>query len=230
MGGNQIIKYNYNKKTIAQKVYEKIKKMIVNQEILPGNPMVEADFAKKLNVSRTPVRVAIRYLQEDGLVELFSNKGAFVKSFSKNDIILSFEIIEALEGMAAYLVAEKYKSRNLVKSDLDNLEKLVIKMDEDLEIPNFNDWSECDRKFHNEIANLCGNHYIRDEHVKLKIQMNCVLWFITPIYVDKRASDKEHHMILEAILAKDPDKARQIAQNHRNRARKEIIKTYKCIF
>jgi len=106
--------------------------MIVNQEMLPGNPIVEVDFAKKLNISRTPVRVAIRHLQEDGLVELVSNKGSFVKSFSKNDIILSFEIVEALEGMAAYLVAEKYKSKNLVKSDLDNIGKLITKMDKDL--------------------------------------------------------------------------------------------------
>jgi len=174
------------KKTAAQKAYEKIKKMIVNQEMLPGNPIVEVDFAKKLNISRTPIRVAIRHLQEDGLVELVSNKGAFVKSFSKNDIILSFEIVEALEGMAAYLVAEKYKSRNLLKSDLDNLEKLVLKMDKDLETSNFNDWSKCDREFHNEITKLCGNHYIRDEHARLKIQMNCVLWFITPIYIDKK--------------------------------------------
>jgi len=129
---NGDIKYNYDKKTAAQKVYEKIKKMIVNQEMLPGNPIVEVDFAKKLNISRTPVRVAIRHLQEDGLVELVSNKGSFVKSFSKNDIILSFEIVEALEGMAAYLVAEKYKSKNLVKSDLDNIGKLITKMDKDL--------------------------------------------------------------------------------------------------
>jgi DNA-binding GntR family transcriptional regulator len=214
------------KKTVAQKAYEKIKKMIINQEILPGTPIVEVNFAKKLNMSRTPIRVAIRHLQEDGLVELVSNKGAFVKILSKNDIILSFEMLEALEGMAAYLVAEKYKLRNLLKSDLDNLEKLAIKMDKDLETINFNNWSKCDREFHNEIAKLCGNYYISNQHVILKIQMNCALWFITPVYVDKKASNKEHHMILEAILSKDPDKARQIAQNHRNRARKEIIKTY----
>lgn len=106
------------KKTVAQKVYEKIKKMIVNQEMLPGDPIIEVVFAKKFNISRTPVRVAIRDLQEDGLVELVSNKGAFVKRFSKADIILSFEMLEALEGMAAYLVAEKYKSGNLIKTIL----------------------------------------------------------------------------------------------------------------
>ena len=151
------------KKTIAQNAYEKIKKMIINQEILPGNPIVEVNFAEKLNISRTPIRAAIQQLQEDGLVELISNKGAFVKSFSKQDIILSFEILEALEGMAAYLVAEKYKSKNLRKSNLATLEKLVKKMNKDLETSNLNDWSKSDREFHNEIAKLCGNHYIRPE-------------------------------------------------------------------
>lgn len=171
---NGDIKYNYDKKTIAQKDYEKIKKMIIRQKILPGNPIVEVDFAKKLNISRTPIKAAIRYLQEDGLVELVSNKGAFVKSFSKDDIIQSFEIIEALEGMAAYLVAEKYKSGNLIKNDFNNLKNLIKTIDKDLKASNFNDWSKCDREFHNEIVKPCGNHYIRDEHIRLKIQMNCV--------------------------------------------------------
>jgi len=196
--------------------------MIVSKELLPGNPIGEVDFAKKLNISRTPIRAAIHILQDDGLVELVSNKGAYVKSFSKNDIILSYEIVEALEGMATYLVAEKYKSGYLLKSDLDNLKKLVIKMDKDLETTNYNDWSKCDGEFHGEITKLCGNYYIKNEHLRLKIQMNCVLWFITPTYIDKRTSNKEHHMILESILEKEPDKARQIAQNHRNRVRNEI--------
>ena len=206
----------------SQKAYKNIKKMIINGELLPGNPIGEVYFARKFNMSRTPIRTAINSLQDDGLVELISNKGAYVKNISKNEIILSYEIIEALEGMAAYLVAEKYKSGVLLKSNLDNLKKLVIKMDKYLETKNYNDWSICDGEFHGEIAKLCGNYYIQNEHSRLKIQMNCVLWFITPMYIDKRTSNKEHYMILESILEKEPDKARQIAQNHRHRVRNEI--------
>lgn len=206
----------------SQNAYEKIKNMIVNRELLPGNPIGEVDFANKLNISRTPIRAAIHSLQDDGLVELVSNKGAYVKNLSKSEIILSYEIVEALEGMAAYLVAEKYKSRYLLKSDFDNLKKLVIKMDEDMDTTNYSNWSKCDGEFHSEIAKLCGNYYIKNEHTRLEIQMNCVLWFITPTYIDKRTSNKEHHVILESILGKEPDKARQISQNHRHRVRNVI--------
>ncbi|MBZ4656516.1 MAG: hypothetical protein PWR27_2100 [Petroclostridium sp.] len=211
------------KKSATQNAYEKIKNMIINQELLPGQPIVEVNFANKFNMSRTPIRAAIQLLQEDGLVELIPNKGTFVKSFTKNDIILCFEMVEALEGMATYLAAEKHKSGNLIKRDLNNLKKLVKKMDEALEVSNLNDWSKSDEEFHNEITKLCGNHYIKDEYVRLRTQLNCVLWFITPMYIDKRASNQEHHMILEAILEKNPDKARQVAQSHRNRVRKELM-------
>jgi DNA-binding GntR family transcriptional regulator len=132
-------------------------------------------------------------------------------------------MVEALEGMATYLVAEKYKSGNLVKRDISNLKKLVEKMDQALEVSDLNEWSKSDEEFHNEITRLCRNHYIKDEYIRLRTQLNCVLWFITPIYIDKSASNQEHHMVLEAILEKDPDKARQAAQNHRNRVRKELM-------
>lgn len=211
------------KKSATQNAYEKIKNMIINQELLPGQPIVEASFASKLNMSRTPIRAAIQLLQEDGLVELVLNKGTFVKSFTKNDIILCFEMVEALEGMATYLTTEKYKSGNLIKRDLIHLKKLIKKMDEALDVLNLNAWSKSDEEFHNEITKLCGNHYIRDEYARLRTHLNCVLWFITPMYIDKRASNKEHHMIFEAIMEKNPDKARQIAQNHRNRVRKELM-------
>lgn len=212
------------KKSATKKTYEEIKNMIMNQELLPGQPLIEKDFAIKLNISRTPLRAAIHLLQEDGLVELIPNKGTYVRNFSKNDIIFCFELVEALEGMAAYLIAEKYKSGYLIQSDFNNLKKLAKKMDESLDAPNVYDWPRYDEEFHNELSKLCGNYYIENEHTKLKIQMKCVLWFFTPMYVDKNESNKEHHEIIKVILEKDPDKVRQVAQNHRSRVRSQLIK------
>jgi len=210
-------------KTTTQDAYERIKNMIINQELLPGNPIVESNFADEFNISRTPIRAAIRLLKEDGLVELVPNKGTFVKSFTKNDIILCLEMAECLEGMATYLVAEKYKLGDLVKSNFNNLKKLEKKMNDALEVSNLSVWSKCDEEFHNQIIKLCGNYYIMNEYERVKTHLNCVLWFITPLHIDKRVSTNEHQMIIEAICEKDPDKARQIAQIQRNRVRKKFM-------
>jgi DNA-binding GntR family transcriptional regulator len=206
--------------------YNKIKDMIINQELLPGQQIVESDFAQKLEVSRTPVRSALRLLSEDGLVEIVPNKGTFVKSFTKNDVIYCFEMAEALEGMAAFLLAEQYKAGNVDKSNLSALERLLFHMEESLETGDLAEWSSSDEEFHNSITRLCRNHYIQEEYARLRLQLNCVLWFITPAYINKDASNKEHRQIVKYILEKDPDNARRISQGHRNRVRNDLIELF----
>lgn len=214
------------RKGATARAYDRIKQMIISQELLPGQQIVEANFAKRFNMSRTPIRSAVRLLEEDGLVEIVPNKGAFVRTFTKHDIIACFEMAEALEGMAAFLLAEKCRLGYVGRRDLQKLEKLTREMEESLVNKELVAWSNCDEEFHEEITRMCGNYVIKEEYRRLKLQLNCVLWFITPVYIDKEASNREHRMILDALYEKNPEKARSISQDHRNRVRNELINLF----
>jgi len=67
--------------------YERLKLMILDGELASGEPLVERSLAMRLNVSRTPIRETIIRLQNEGLVRTIEGKGAFVASYTIEDLI-----------------------------------------------------------------------------------------------------------------------------------------------
>ncbi len=97
--------------------YEKLKLMILDGEIAGGEPLVERTLAERLGVSRTPVRETIFRLQREGLVRVIEGKGAFVASYTIEDMIEIYHVREGLEPLAARLSCS-----NLADEDLDHHE------------------------------------------------------------------------------------------------------------
>ncbi len=213
-----------NQKSQAQKAYEKIRNHILTQKLKPGSPLVESEFAEQLKMSRTPVREAIRQLSADGLVEIIPRKGTFIKTFTKKDLIMCYEAAEGLEGMVVYLAAKSVAEGKADKSKVRAMEQLVEQMDKSLEGDNMPEWISGDEKFHDILYKMCDNTYIIQNLERILVQLNCVLWFITPMYIDKRASNEEHRKMVKAIKEGDAQGGRCIAQQHRNRVRSEFEK------
>ena len=88
---------------LKYQVYRNIKDSILRRTILPGTQLKESDLVQKLGVSRTPIREALSQLAQEGIIEIFPNKGAFVKSWDKTEVIEVLQIREVLEGLAAKL-------------------------------------------------------------------------------------------------------------------------------
>ena len=84
-----------NNKKIA--VYEKIKERIIDGSLAPGLPINENDFAQDLNVSKTPIREALRQLEREGLVENIPGRGSAVSHITFQDIRDIFETREIIE-------------------------------------------------------------------------------------------------------------------------------------
>lgn len=203
----------------AQRVYDELKEMIAKQELLPGERIIETDIADRVGCSRTPVREAIRLLQEDGLVDIIPNRGSFLKKVTKMDVVRGFEVAEALEGMACYLVAERVKNGELSKNDFDALRECAEAMNQYLVSGQLKKWASADANFHVMLTDLCGNHYIIQERNRITEQINQVLWLVTPTDIDKEASNREHMDMLEIMQRGDMEEARRVGQIHRHRVR-----------
>jgi DNA-binding GntR family transcriptional regulator len=74
----EIFPRKYKRRQISQEIYEQIKKMILSGKLKEGQRLVEEQLANQLNVSRNPVRIAIRQLREEGLVTWKFKKGTYV--------------------------------------------------------------------------------------------------------------------------------------------------------
>lgn len=210
----------------SQIAYEYFKEMIINRELLPGQQIVETSFAEKLGISRTPMREAIRALEKDGLVNIIPNKGTYIVHFGKEEIIMGLEVAEALEGMVAFLVAERVIKDELTKDDFVPIEDLIQEMDEYLDQEDYKEWSVRDEELHDSLAELSGNTILIDALKRIKMQLNSVLWFVTPIHIDKNVSNECHKRIFDAIKKGDMYKARAEAQDHRFTVRNELLKIF----
>jgi DNA-binding GntR family transcriptional regulator len=97
------------------RVYDALKRQIVEMELEPGTPLSEVELSKRLGSSRTPVRESLHQLSREGLVRLVPGRGAFVAEISMRDIVELFQMREALETHAARLAAQASNRAVLVE-------------------------------------------------------------------------------------------------------------------
>ncbi len=96
-----------NKKSLSNLVYRDLKDKILKNQLLPGDKLIEMEIASKLGVSRTPVREALKKLEEDGLVTSFPRKSFIVSKISVKEAKNLYIVRKSLEPLAVELLAEK---------------------------------------------------------------------------------------------------------------------------
>ena len=126
-----------------------LRDLILRGELNPGERVSELQMVERLGVSRTPVRMALVRLEEEGLLEAFPSGGFAVKAFSERDIHDAIEMRGTLEGFAARLAAER-GVRNPVltemKERLAQLDDLVDKLS--LTVDDFSQYVGLNARFH----------------------------------------------------------------------------------
>lgn len=200
------------------RAYRVIREAILNFEFQPGYPLSEVELAKRLEMSRTPIREAIRQLASAGLVETFPYKGAFVKAISKRDIREIYETAEGLEGMAAYLAALSADA-----AESTRLREAVEAMEQALQAGRTDDLITADEDFHAALHALCNNQYLVESLERLYEQVHRIRVMTSRMLADKSRSVRDHRQTYEAIQANEPERARQATQRHWSRVRSEIL-------
>ena len=104
--GTGVFSARHDRRKVTDWVYEEVRGAIIDLRLQPGTPLREAAIAEQLGVSKTPVREAIGRLEQEGLVETTSFKGAVVSCYSQDDLREIYELRELLEGAAARTAAE----------------------------------------------------------------------------------------------------------------------------
>ncbi len=111
------------RQVLHQEVAVRLRQRIVEGEIAPGAKLNERELSESLEVSRTPLREAIKMLAAEGLVELLPNRGAVAASLSAQDVADTFEVIAGLEGQSGELAAMR-----ITDAELDEIRALHFEM------------------------------------------------------------------------------------------------------
>ena len=208
---------------INEKIYNLIKGRITQFEYPPGFQMNIRRLQDELGVSNSPIKDALFRLAGEGLVEITSRKGTFVKDISERDIYEIEEVRIILETGAADLIA-----KTITDKQLDRLEALfketLIPQDEF----EYSKFMEKDSRFHLEIIKLTNNQRL----VEVYKQLNAHVHITRFQYARNRKkplpwTHQDHQDILKALKLRDPAKVRKAIQSHRVKARDAFLETRK---
>jgi DNA-binding GntR family transcriptional regulator len=194
--------------SLADRAFFAIRDMIVTLELPPGAVLHEAKLMAELGVGRTPVREAVRMLEQAKLVEVYPRRGVFVTSVNISDPASLSEVREVLEGHAARLAAER-----ATDDDRHELEALIDesrrkdKLDRRALI-------DLDRRIHGCIYRCTHNTFLEatlDEYYVLALR----IWFLALDRVERLdEAVSEHGELLEAIRDSDGTRAERSMRRH----------------
>lgn len=196
--------------TIADRVFEKLQKAIVEGCIASGSKISEPMLAKQFGISRAPLREALNRLEICSLVERKPNVGARVVSLSCQHLLEIYLIRESLEGLAAFLAA-----KNMQDSEIKDLEKLLEEHKKNINKSQTYHQKEGDMDFHFRIVKGSKNSHLIN-------MFSNDLYHLIRLYryqfgmVSKRISRAfiEHEQIVDAIRQRDGELAQFLMQKH----------------
>jgi DNA-binding GntR family transcriptional regulator len=210
-----------NKAGLVDSAYHAIKQAIRENVFPPGYQAAEAEIARQLGMSRTPVHEAMTRLQEEGLVRILARRGILVCALAMEDIEEIYEIIIALEGAAAERIAKSPEAAR--EKVLRQLEHATLSMQKALEQHDLIAWAKADEEFHDALVVGCGNRRLLRMIGTVTDQSHRSRMFTLHLRPKPVASAKEHRQIIAAIRKGEAAAASQAARVHRQRARDQIL-------
>lgn len=207
-----------NFRPLGEMVYESLRDAIINQVLKPGERLMETELAEEMGVSRTPVREAIRKLEQEGYVVMIPRKGAYVAGLSIKDIHEVFEIRGALESLAAGLAAER-----ATQEEIEEMERNIVLEASHFESSDLIKTIEVDTKFHELIFKASKNDRLLSMINNLREQVQRFRTTTLAVSGRMKFALEEHRRIVEAIAARDVQLAQQMAKEHIESAENALL-------
>jgi DNA-binding GntR family transcriptional regulator len=205
--------------SMVDAAHEQIRRRILDNAWPPGHRMLEQEVALALGMSRTPVREALVRLQSEGLVEVVPRHGMRVLPVSPTDMREIYEILTALECMAA----EQLARRRPGDDELRPLVEATEAMDQALAADDLDAWARADERFHAELVALAGNRLLQATVMNHWDRAHRARVFSLRLRPKPVNSTREHRALVEHIRAGDAEGAARENRAHRERASRELL-------
>lgn len=196
-------------KTSAEHVAAILRDRIVKGDLAPRDRIVERRLSAELDVSRTPIREALKLLEADGLIDITLHRGALVAEFEARDAAHVFDVIAVLEGLAAERLAQL-----MTPALLQRLEDLHGVMLEHHTAGRHESYFDVNTIIHDAIVEGCENPVVIDTHRRLiaRGRRGRFLAIMDPERLGQAV--QEHEQLMRAFRAGDPLAAGQIWRTH----------------
>lgn len=220
---------------IDSELADKIRADILGGKYAESERLSEAQLGEVYNVSRTPVRLALRLLEREGLVTRGNGRGYRVKNLTVEDIMQAVQVKGHLESLAARLLATQPNREEVLPHMADAIDTTGDLLNlKDLSDPVLYQLQEANETFHRTILDSCGNNYVK--HTCAQISQLPMLSIGTMVFdqavndIDEQVfrlllGNAQHKVIYKAIKDGDPVRAESIMSEH-SYAILEYIQTF----
>jgi DNA-binding GntR family transcriptional regulator len=199
--------------------YERLKDAIRHTDVPPGYPLSETKISKILGVSRTPVREALQQLSQEGLVQIIPGRAVTVASRSIRDVLNVVHVRMLLEPEMMRLVTD-----TISPPQLDTLKEAVNGMEMALITGNQEDWSKADTVYHETLSEACPNQLMGEIVVQMRNRVHHLANVDSQTNPTRlQACTAEHREIVDAIAAKDGQRAADAMRKHINKLQQSMF-------
>jgi DNA-binding GntR family transcriptional regulator len=196
--------------SLAERAYLALRDRLITLDIRPGEPIDDLRIAGELEVGRTPVREALKRLEEDRLVVAYPRRGTFATGVDITDLAHINEIRVALEPLAAARAAQHITAeQTVVMRDLLGQLKAAHKSRGDR-----TDLMRLDLAVHRAMYRACGNPHLESVLIRYHNLATRIFCLFLDRLPDVAGHINEHVGLLTAIVNRNPDEAERLARAH----------------
>jgi DNA-binding GntR family transcriptional regulator len=207
--------------TLADQALKEIRDAIRSGKLKPGERLVEMQLAEEMQISRFPIREALRYLEKEGLVETKPFKGTHVAQFTEKDMEELYSLRSSLEELAVRLLIE-----NLDEKKIKKLETIIQSMQKASQSGDLDQMISEDLRFHQTICELSGHRKLLEVWRTLESQLQVFLNIEKDFFETAYQYVSTHDPIMEAIKHRNIKTAENAIRQHLELAMRIIRKGY----
>lgn len=196
-------------RSLSKAVQDEILRLIQEGAFEAGQPIREIDIARRLGVSRGPVREAFRGLEEAKLLRLTKNRGVSVREISKSEAVELYELRAALDGVTGEMLAPK-----MTEAQTGELYRLIAEMDDIITAGDASGYFSRNIHFHDRIVEMGGNRKLLEMYRRLMNEMHLMRRYGIVRSGSAAISNQEHRRIVDALAGRDAAKATKFMREH----------------
>jgi DNA-binding GntR family transcriptional regulator len=210
-------------RSLSRRVQAELERLITDGELQPGERLNEVALAKRLGVSRGPVREAARGLEKSGLVTVIVNRGAFVRTLTIDEAMDIYELNAVIFGLAASQLAVLVTAARAME-----LQGLVDGMDRASDASDPDAFFDLNVRFHQRIMSLARNRQAEALYGDFTKKLLLFRRRSFDREGNMAQSNAEHRGLLQAIVAGQSELARERAENHARAGRARFLGAIEC--
>lgn len=194
---------------LTQQVAAAVRDMIIQDELRPGERVRERELTERLNVSRTPLREALKLLAAEGLLELLPNRGAIVADPAPEQVRDRLELLGVLEGLAGEWAAKRASNEEIAEIRALHFEMLAAYSRQDRLA-----YFKLNQAIHAAIVKASLSKDLIDLHGRVNAQVYRIRYRSNLRNQKWHTAVEEHENILKALEARDAERLGAILRNH----------------